>query len=200
MALLLFGRSVSDLLLFGVNTEPFHSIETISAYKVKGKELQTGLPEYRNAGLLTDFGVFNPKLEAFANTSNVTKPISMHDLPPLGAAHPGIIEWRALTVVYLDRIHEAVCKEFGAQLSLAQVRVLQILERATDACEHRRSWRRARGRQSVFFSRRGDDSHSNCLLYREEKSLSKSVHLEALPSTFSATVQFFKWDAQPRCL
>lgn len=86
-----------------------------------GKELQTGLPEYRNAGLFTDFGIFRPKLEAFAASMNVSEPSNMLELPPLAAGHPGIVEWRALTVVYLDRMHKEVCSLLGQQLSLAQV-------------------------------------------------------------------------------
>jgi len=51
----------------------------------------TGLPEYRNGGLFLDLGVLRlrePRLADFA-------------LPP---GHPGVVEWRALTVALLDRI------------------------------------------------------------------------------------------------
>lgn len=87
-----------------------------------GKEKQTGLPEYRNAGLFTDFDVFKPNLSAFSQYLGLeTTPSSMLDLPPLAAGHPGIVEWRALTVIYLDRVHKEVCARLGQSLSLAQV-------------------------------------------------------------------------------
>lgn len=71
----------------------------------------TGLPEYRNGGLLVDLGVLVPK----------------HDRVR-GAVHqPGdevIVEWRALTVALLDRVAEGVQKRLGrtpAELPLACV-------------------------------------------------------------------------------
>jgi hypothetical protein len=71
----------------------------------------TGLPEYRNGGLLIDLGVLVPK------HADVT-----------GGEHaPGdevIVEWRALTVALLDRIAEAVRERLGkspAELPLANI-------------------------------------------------------------------------------
>lgn len=71
----------------------------------------TGLPEYRNGGLLVDLGVLVPKHERVR-----------------GAVHqPGdtvIVEWRALTVALLDRVAEGVQKKLGktpAELPLACV-------------------------------------------------------------------------------
>jgi hypothetical protein len=65
----------------------------------------TGLAEYRNGGLLIDLGLLQPKHEAV-----------------LGSAHlPSsevIVEWRALTVVLLDRIAD---------------RIRQILDRSAEA-------------------------------------------------------------------
>ena len=71
----------------------------------------TGLPEYRNGGLLVDLGVLVP------NHERVT-----------AVAHaPGdeiIVEWRALTVALLDRVAEHVREALGktpAELPLACV-------------------------------------------------------------------------------
>jgi len=71
----------------------------------------TGLPEYRNGGLLVDLGVLVPK----------------HD-EVRGAIHrPGdeiIVEWRALTVALLDRVATRVQQQLGkspVELPLARV-------------------------------------------------------------------------------
>ncbi|NVB82049.1 MAG: URC4/urg3 family protein [Kofleriaceae bacterium] len=71
----------------------------------------TGLPEYRNGGLLIDLGVLVPKHDAVR-----------------GEVHsPGdevIVEWRALTVALLDRVAERVRERLGktpTQLPLANI-------------------------------------------------------------------------------
>lgn len=71
----------------------------------------TGLPEYRNGGLLVDLGVLVPK----------------HD-DVRGKIHaPGdevIVEWRALTVALLDRVADGVRRSLGkspVELPLASV-------------------------------------------------------------------------------
>lgn len=71
----------------------------------------TGLPEYRNGGLLVDLGVLVPK-----------------HADVCGAVHrPGdevIVEWRALTVALLDRVATRVQEKLGkspSELPLARV-------------------------------------------------------------------------------
>ncbi|HWU86670.1 MAG TPA: DUF1688 family protein, partial [Kofleriaceae bacterium] len=71
----------------------------------------TGLPEYRNGGLLVDLGVLVPRHPRVR-----------------GAVHaPGdevIVEWRALTVALLDRVAEKVqhaLRKTPAELPLARV-------------------------------------------------------------------------------
>lgn len=67
---------------------------------VTGLDLLTGLPEYRNGGLLLDFGVIEPLDSRFwEQTWNVDA--------------PQVVEWRALTVVGLDRLAGAVRQELG---------------------------------------------------------------------------------------
>ena len=69
----------------------------------------TGLPEYRNGGLLIDMGVIVPRA-------------------PLDPAVPHevgselIVEWRALTVALLDRLREATRQQLGlATFSMSQL-------------------------------------------------------------------------------
>jgi hypothetical protein len=71
----------------------------------------TGLPEYRNGGLLVDLGVLVPKHAGVRERAHA----------------PGdevIVEWRALTVALLDRVAEGVRERLGkspAELPLASV-------------------------------------------------------------------------------
>lgn len=76
----------------------------------------TGLPEYRNGGLLLDLGVLQARDRAF-HTQRWTV-----DAEP-------IVEWRALTVAVLDHLAEAVRGELG--LSLEQFPLARVLEGGT---------------------------------------------------------------------
>ena len=71
----------------------------------------SGLPEYRNGGLLLDAGVLQPRDAAFAERR-------------YGAGDEFIVEWRALTVSLLDQIAELLRARLGCtaqQLPLARV-------------------------------------------------------------------------------
>jgi hypothetical protein len=90
---------------------PFHKlsqwltyslIEPIEVAGLRVTEISkmTGLPEYRNGGLLLDMGVLTLKDPKIADTR-------------LEASHPAIIEWRALTVQILDEIGNRTRKKLG---------------------------------------------------------------------------------------
>ena len=101
---------------------PFHKLSQWLSYSlvepleqddiaVTGLEDLTGLPEYRNGGLLVDLGVLRPK----------------HDRV-LGGRHEVsselVVEWRALTVALLDRLARRVRERLGLDetaLPLAKV-------------------------------------------------------------------------------
>jgi hypothetical protein len=68
--------------------------------QVTGIEALTGLPEYRNGGLLLDGGVIVPRDAGFA--AQVYTP-----------ADEWVIEWRALTVSLLDELAPLVRGELG---------------------------------------------------------------------------------------
>lgn len=111
------------------NLVPFHKlsqwltyslievIETALDMHVHGIDKLTGLPEYRNGGLFIDYGVFVIKPEHIerggGNGSDILPTFEGHD--------PLIVEWRALTVVYLDKVHKELEAKFGRKLKLAQV-------------------------------------------------------------------------------
>jgi hypothetical protein len=74
----------------------------------------TGLPEYRNGGLLIDTSVIVPRAPL--------DPTAAHDV-----ASELIVEWRALTVALLDRLREPVRHRLG----LASLAMSQLLQGGT---------------------------------------------------------------------
>ena len=101
---------------------PFHKLSQWLTYsllepfewagvRVTGLDALTGLPEYRNGGLLIDAGVLQPKDPAAL--------VQLHR-----AGDEFIVEWRALTVALLDLLAPRVRKALGrsdAQMPLACV-------------------------------------------------------------------------------
>jgi len=115
-------------------------IEQILGWLITEKDLLTGLPEYRNGGLLIDLGVLSLKPGS----------IPLHPdtlIPRLPPSHPAIVEWRAMTIIELqvspifiikdinfslsfrDRIADLIRDILG--LSPQQLSLPQILESAT---------------------------------------------------------------------
>ncbi|TFY82108.1 hypothetical protein EWM64_g1910 [Hericium alpestre] len=101
-------------------------IEKILGWKFQGLEDLTGLPEYRNGGLLVDLGVLTLKQSAISSSFYSDGSSGIPRLPP---SHPAIIEWRAMTVIELDRIAEQIRQKLG--LSAEQLTLAQVLESAT---------------------------------------------------------------------
>ena len=90
---------------------PFHKLSQWLSYslveplegaglKVVELDQLTGLPEYRNGGLLVDAGALRPKQRAL-----LEKTFAVGD--------EAIVEWRALTVALLDRIAQHVRVHLG---------------------------------------------------------------------------------------
>ncbi|KAI9255211.1 hypothetical protein BDA99DRAFT_442425 [Phascolomyces articulosus] len=111
------------------NLVPFHKLSQWLTYSlieviescldmtVEGVEQMTGLPEYRNGGLLVDHGLLTLKPEVAKRGGAGADGA----LPSFEGSDPAIVEWRALTVVYLDKVHKAMEIRFGQKLKLAQV-------------------------------------------------------------------------------
>lgn len=106
---------------------PFHKLTQWLTYslleplaaaglEVRGIDRLTGLPEYRNGGLLLDLGVIRPLDPAFHTT-------------PWRVDSPPIVEWRALTVIALDRLAVAVRAELG--LDAADFPLPKVLQGGT---------------------------------------------------------------------
>lgn len=97
-----------------------------------GAELMTGLPEYRNGGLFIDTGVLTLKEEdvkrgitTFKKQGELSGKGSMEVVPMFTPDDDVIVEWRAVTVGFLDLLHEEVNSVLGLQghdkLSLVQM-------------------------------------------------------------------------------
>jgi hypothetical protein len=106
---------------------PFHKlsqwlsyslVEPIEGAGLKVVELDalTGLPEYRNGGLLVDAGALRPKQSSLLTQS-------------FAPGHEAIVEWRALTVALLDRIGEHVRLHLG--MDATRLPLVKVLEAGT---------------------------------------------------------------------
>jgi hypothetical protein len=112
---------------------PFHKLTQWLTYSllepleeaglaVTGLDMLTGLPEYRNGGLLLDFGILTPRDPCFLQRR-------------LAVDEPAVVEWRALTVMLLDRMADAVRAELG--MTAADFPLARILEGGTWAAGRR---------------------------------------------------------------
>ena len=120
---------------------PFHKLTQWLAYSllepieeagltVTGLDELTGLPEYRNGGLLLDLGVLVPRDADFLRRTH-----------PVDAE--AVIEWRALTVIALDRIAVAVRDVLG--VSAQAFPLARVLEGGTWAAGRRIAAERREG-------------------------------------------------------
>ena len=121
---------------------PFHKLSQWLAYSlfepleeaglhVTAPGALTGLPEYRNGGLLLDTGVLLPRDERLLRTAH----------------RPGdeaIVEWRALTVALLDRVADEV--RHRLEKSAAELPLANILEGGTWAAGRRLAAERRGGK------------------------------------------------------
>jgi len=112
---------------------PFHKLTQWLTYSmlepledggltVTGLDVLTGLPEYRNGGLLYDFALMVPRDPAFATTAHTVD-------------EPAIIEWRALTVTGLDLVAHSVREALG--LTAEAFPLARVLEGGTWAAGRR---------------------------------------------------------------
>lgn len=87
-----------------------------------GAELMTGLPEYRNGGLFIDTGVLSLKEEderrgvrQFLANSEKQGTEAMEVVPMFTPDDDVVVEWRAVTVGFLDLLLEEVNAMLGLQ-------------------------------------------------------------------------------------
>lgn len=106
---------------------PFHKLSQWLSYSllepleevgIRVTELNrlTGLPEYRNGGLLLDLGLIEPRDQMLLDR-------------PLPISSPEVVEWRALTVALVDRLAVRVRELLG--MSVEQLPLASVLEGGT---------------------------------------------------------------------
>ncbi|KAJ4224088.1 hypothetical protein NW759_005754 [Fusarium solani] len=113
------------------NIQPFHKLTQWLTYslmvpfqRVLGMQWinagsLTALPEYRNGGLFVDLGVLSLKKETLDRGLEA----SGGELPLFEAGDDTIVEWRALTLVLIDKLYTKIQSRMGdgVQLSMAQL-------------------------------------------------------------------------------
>ena len=105
----------------GVGLVPFHQLSLVEPIEGAGLHVValdalTGLPEYRNGGLLIDAGALRPKQRVLLEKA-------------FAPGDEAIVEWRALTVALLDRIAEHVRLHLG--MDAARLPLVKVLEAGT---------------------------------------------------------------------
>lgn len=123
------GSSTTDETAF---IQPFHKLTQWLAYSLmvpftrilslewKNASALTALPEYRNGGLFVDLGVLTLKPASLERGIKASSDGS--GLPAFSAGDDVIVEWRAMTLVLVDKLYKLVLERMqGAELSMAQL-------------------------------------------------------------------------------
>ncbi|KAK4646047.1 hypothetical protein QC761_206910 [Podospora bellae-mahoneyi] len=112
--------------------QPMHSIMKI---QFAGQELLTGLPEYRNGGLFIDMGVMTLKpedqergLQHYAEYCQRTGTKAVEVAPMFEPSDDVIVEWRGVTVGFLDMLALEVNRVLKAELAGGELSLAQVLE------------------------------------------------------------------------
>ncbi|KAI9878910.1 MAG: hypothetical protein M1830_010158 [Pleopsidium flavum] len=132
------------------NIVPFHKLTQWLCYSLMapmtkllhihfaGAELLTGLPEYRNGGLLIDTGLLTLKeaeskrgLEAYRRNAMVEGQPNVEVVPLFNASDDVIVEWRAVTVGFLDELLGEVNRMLGLKSKADALTLAQMLEAGT---------------------------------------------------------------------
>lgn len=110
--------------------QPFHKLTQWLTYSLMvpfqrvlglhwtNAESLTALAEYRNGGLFVDLGVLSLKQEALDRGLKA----SGGELPLFEAGDNVIVEWRAMTLVLIDRLYRLILARMdGVHLTMAQL-------------------------------------------------------------------------------
>lgn len=97
-------------------------ISLILNVEIINQSMLTGLPEYRNGGMLVDLGILKLKDSVDAEEEDEEQAL-------YSPKHPTIIEWRALTIVLLDMIAEDIRRVLCA--SVEELPLAKVLEAGT---------------------------------------------------------------------
>ncbi|KAH6692466.1 hypothetical protein F5X68DRAFT_267456 [Plectosphaerella plurivora] len=110
-------------------------MQSILGVHFAGVELLTGLPEYRNGGLFIDTGVLTLKSEdnerGLQNYSDYCRRTGVKAVEVAPMFEPGddvIVEWRGVTVGFLDLLLVEVNKHLAKELNGEKLSLAQLLE------------------------------------------------------------------------
>jgi hypothetical protein len=110
-------------------------MQSIMKIQFAGQELLTGLPEYRNGGLFVDLGVLTLKpedqergLKHYAEYCRRTGTGGVEVAPMFEPGDDVIVEWRGVTVGFLDMLTTEVNKALKAELAGHELSLAQVLE------------------------------------------------------------------------
>lgn len=125
---------------------PFHKLSQWLCYSIvvplerygdivfTEKDTQTGLPEYRNGGLLVDLGLLKLKpavVEKGLANYKVLGVIKEDEVPIFLPDDDVVVEWRAMTVCVLDKLLPLVNKDLGISGTKDELILAQLLEAGT---------------------------------------------------------------------
>ncbi|KAK0754433.1 hypothetical protein B0T18DRAFT_313954 [Schizothecium vesticola] len=110
-------------------------MQSIMKLQFAGQEMLTGLPEYRNGGLFVDLGVLTLKqedqergLKVYAEHAQRTGGNGVEVAPMFKPDDDAIVEWRGVTVGFLDRLCAEVNKSLQRELAGHELNLAQVLE------------------------------------------------------------------------
>lgn len=140
------GRSASGAAAWE-SILPFHKLTQWLTYSLMqpmqsllkihfaGAELLTGLPEYRNGGLFIDMGVLTLRgddaergLQHYADYCRRTGTRPVEVAPMFEPGDDVVVEWRGVTVGFLDRLLVEVNRALRAELAGNELTLAQLLE------------------------------------------------------------------------
>jgi hypothetical protein len=114
--------------------QPFHKLTQWLTYslmvpfqRVLGKQWSnadslTALPEYRNGGLFVDLGVLALKKETLDRGLQAALG---GDLPLFDAGDDTIVEWRAMTLVLIDKLYSKIQSRIGDGVHISMAQLLE---------------------------------------------------------------------------
>jgi len=110
-------------------------MQSIMKIQFAGQELLTGLPEYRNGGLFIDLGVLTLKaedqergLQHYTEYCQRTGSSGVEVAPMFRPDDDVIVEWRGVTVGFLDILRTEVNKALQTELAGHELSLAQVLE------------------------------------------------------------------------
>ncbi|XXH00969.1 hypothetical protein Hte_007320 [Hypoxylon texense] len=110
-------------------------MQSLMKIQFAGTELLTGLPEYRNGGLFIDLGVLTLKhddmergLQNYNDYCRRTGTKGVEVAPMFEPSDDVVVEWRGVTVGFLDKLLVEVNKSLKRELNGGELSLAQLLE------------------------------------------------------------------------